>query len=173
LARICRRLDGIPLAIELAATAARALSLEDLAVRLDDRFRLLRDAGRTPPARHQTLRAVMDWSHQLLEADEALLFRRLAVFAGGFALDAVETVHGPDDTIGEVAEGAEEWVGPHQQRRSTLLRLSPSHRPALMGQMGSTKRSWTQSWVDGGRRGPGDEGPEERVTRRRLGNQAH
>jgi predicted ATPase len=92
LARICRRLDGIPLAIELAATAARALSLEDLAVRLDNRFRLLGDAGRTVPPRHQTLRAVMDWSHQLLDADAL----RLAVFANGFALDAVEAVHGPD-----------------------------------------------------------------------------
>jgi predicted ATPase/DNA-binding XRE family transcriptional regulator len=93
---ICRRLDGIPLAIELAATAARALSLEDLAVRLDDRFRLLRNAGRTAPARQQTLRAAMDWSYQLLDTDEAALFRRLAVFAGGFGLEAVEAVHGTD-----------------------------------------------------------------------------
>jgi non-specific serine/threonine protein kinase len=95
-ARICRRLDGIPLAIELAATAARALSLEDLAVRLDDRFRLLRNAGRTAPPRHQTLRAAMDWSYHLLDADESRLFRNLAVFAGGFALDAAEAVHGAD-----------------------------------------------------------------------------
>jgi non-specific serine/threonine protein kinase len=96
MARICRRLDGIPLAIELAATAARALSLEDLAVRLDDRFRLLRNAGRTAPPRHQTLRAALDWSYQLLDSDEATLFRRLSVFAGGFDIDAVEAVHGPD-----------------------------------------------------------------------------
>jgi predicted ATPase/DNA-binding XRE family transcriptional regulator len=95
-ARICRRLDGIPLAIELAATAARALSLEDLALRLDDRFRLLRATGRTAPPRHKTLRAAMDWSHQLLDADEVRLFRRLAVFAGGFDIDALEAVHGPD-----------------------------------------------------------------------------
>jgi predicted ATPase/DNA-binding XRE family transcriptional regulator len=95
-ARICRRLDGIPLAIELAATAARALSLEDLAARLDDRFRLLRGAGRTAPPRQQTLRATMDWSYQLLEADEVALFRRLAVFASGFDVAAVEAVHGPD-----------------------------------------------------------------------------
>ena len=95
-ARICRRLDGIPLAIELAATAARALSFEDLAMRLDDRFGLLRAAGRTAPLRHQTLRAAMDWSHELLDAHEVRLFRRLAVFAGGFGIDAVEAVHGPD-----------------------------------------------------------------------------
>jgi predicted ATPase len=96
LIQICRRLDGIPLAIELAATAARAFSFEELARRLDDRFRLLRGAGRTAPARHQTLRAAMDWSYQLLDADEATLFRRLGVFAAGFPLAAVEAVHAPD-----------------------------------------------------------------------------
>lgn len=95
LTRICQRLDGIPLAIELAATAARGLSLDDLAARLDDRFRLLRGAGRSAPARHQTLRATMDWSHQLLDDDESALFRRLAVFAGGFSLEAVEALHEP------------------------------------------------------------------------------
>jgi len=95
-ARICRRLDGIPLALELAATAARALSLEELATRLDDRFRLLRTGGRTAPPRHQTLRAAMDWSYQLLDADEVRLFRSFAVFAGGFGIDAVEAIHGPD-----------------------------------------------------------------------------
>jgi non-specific serine/threonine protein kinase len=95
-ARICRRLDGIPLAIELAATAARAFSLEELAIRLDDRFRLLRAGGRTAPPRHQTLRAAFDWSYQLLDAIEAPLFRGLAVFAGGFAIEAVEAIHGPD-----------------------------------------------------------------------------
>jgi non-specific serine/threonine protein kinase len=96
LVRICRRLDGIPLPIELAAAAARALSLEDLADRLEDRFRLLRAAGRTAPPRHQTLRATMDWSYQLLTPEEAVLFRRLAVFAGGWELAALEAVHGPD-----------------------------------------------------------------------------
>jgi non-specific serine/threonine protein kinase len=95
-ARICRRLDGIPLAIELAAAAARGLALEELARRLDDRFRLLRAGGRTVPPRHQTLRAAMDWSHQLLDADEVRLFRSLAVFTGGFDIDAVEAIHGPD-----------------------------------------------------------------------------
>jgi non-specific serine/threonine protein kinase len=95
-ARICRRLDGIPLAIELAATAARAFSLEELSIRLDNRFRLLRAGGRTAPPRHQTLRAAFDWSYQLLDASEARLFRSLAVFAGGFDIDAVEAIHGPD-----------------------------------------------------------------------------
>jgi non-specific serine/threonine protein kinase len=95
-ARICRRLDGIPLAIELAATAARALSFAEVATRLDDRFRLLRAGGRTAPPRHQTLRAAVDWSHQLLDADEVRLFRSLAVFAGGFDIDAVEAMYGPN-----------------------------------------------------------------------------
>jgi non-specific serine/threonine protein kinase len=96
LTKICRRLDGIPLAIELASAAARAVSLEDIAVRLDDRFRLLRGAGWSTPSRHQTLRAAMDWGHQLLDTDEAALFRRLAVFAGGFSLEALEAVQGSD-----------------------------------------------------------------------------
>jgi non-specific serine/threonine protein kinase len=96
LARICRRLDGIPLALELASSAARAVSLEDLAVRLDDRFRLLQGTGWSTPPRHRTLRAAIDWSHQLLHVDEAALFRRLAVFAGGFNLAAVEAVDSPD-----------------------------------------------------------------------------
>jgi non-specific serine/threonine protein kinase len=95
-ARICRRLDGIPLAIELAATAARALSLEELTRRLDDRFRLLRAGGRMAPPRHQTLRAAFDWSHQLLDVEEVRLFRSLAVFTGGFDIEAVEAIHGPD-----------------------------------------------------------------------------
>jgi predicted ATPase/DNA-binding CsgD family transcriptional regulator len=99
LARICRRLDGIPLAIELAATAARAMSLDDIALRLDDRFHLLQAAVRTTSRRHHTLRAAIDWSHQLLEAEEATLFRHLAVFSGGFTLDAVEAVEGREALI--------------------------------------------------------------------------
>jgi non-specific serine/threonine protein kinase len=95
-ARICRRLDGIPLAIELAAAAARALSFDELASRLDNRFRLLRAGARTAPPRHQTLRAAMDWSYQLLDADEVRLFRCLAVFVGSFGIEAIEAIYGPD-----------------------------------------------------------------------------
>ena len=83
LIRICRRLDGIPLAIELAAARVRVLSVEQIAARLDDRFRLLTGGSRTAPARQQTLRATLDWSHALLAEPERVLFRRLAVFAGG------------------------------------------------------------------------------------------
>jgi predicted ATPase/class 3 adenylate cyclase len=98
--RICTRLDGIPLALELAARRVRALSLSELADRLDQRLRFLTGGAREAEARHQTLRAAIDWSHDLLEADERILFRRLGVFAGGFDLAAAETVcAGPYDTL--------------------------------------------------------------------------
>jgi len=95
-ATICRRLDGIPLALELAAARVRALSVDVIATRLDDRFRLLTGGDRTGLPRQRTLRALIDWSHELLTGAETALFRRLAVFAGGFTLDAAEAV-GRDD----------------------------------------------------------------------------
>jgi predicted ATPase len=91
-AGVCRRLDGIPLAIELAAARVGALSVEQLARRLDDRFRLLTNGSRTAPLRQQTLRASLDWSYELLSEPERVLLRRLAVFAGGFCLGAAETI---------------------------------------------------------------------------------
>ncbi len=81
-ARLCRLLDGMPLAIELAAARVRALSVEQIASRLDDRFRLLASGDRTAPARQQTLRAAVDWSYELLSGPEQILLRRLSVFAG-------------------------------------------------------------------------------------------
>jgi predicted ATPase/DNA-binding SARP family transcriptional activator len=91
-AQICRRLDGLPLAIELAAARLRTLTIGEVAARLDDRFRLLTGGRRGSISRHQTLRAVMDWSFELLPADEAALLSRLSVFAGGFNLAAAEGV---------------------------------------------------------------------------------
>src|SRR5215212_4468359 len=91
-AQICYRLDGIPLAIELAAARAKVLSVEQIAARLDDRFALLTGGGRTALARQKTLEAVMDWSHALLAQGERTLLRRLSVFAGGFTLEAAEAV---------------------------------------------------------------------------------
>jgi predicted ATPase len=96
-AAICRRLDGIPLAIELAAARGAVLGMEELASGLDDRFRLLTAGYRTAPSRHQTLRATLDWSYELLPESERTLLRRLAIFAGGFGLEAA----------GMVAAGAE------------------------------------------------------------------
>ena len=89
---ICRRLDGIPLAIELAAARVRVLSPEQIAERLDDAFRLLTGGSRTSLPRHRTLRATMEWSFALLAERDQILLRRLAVFAGSFTLDAAEAV---------------------------------------------------------------------------------
>ncbi len=91
---ICRRLDGMPLAIELAAARVRALSLDEIVDSLHDRFRLLTGGARTAVRRQQTLRASVDWSHALLTEPERILFRRLAVFMGGFDLDAAQAVAG-------------------------------------------------------------------------------
>jgi len=90
IARLCRRLDGMPLAIELAAARARVLSLEQISARLDDALGLLSTGGRTAPPRQRTLRAMMDWSFGLLSEKERALFCRLSVFSGSFSLPAAE-----------------------------------------------------------------------------------
>lgn len=100
LAQICHRLDGIPLAIELAAARIKLLTVEQIAARLDDRFRLLTGGSRTLLPRQQTLRALIDWSYDLLSEPERLFLRRLSIFAGGWTLEAAEEVcsgDGPDD----------------------------------------------------------------------------
>ncbi|MBZ4323733.1 BTAD domain-containing putative transcriptional regulator [Streptomyces huiliensis] len=106
--RVCRALDGMPLAIELAAARLRTLSVDQLAHRLDDRFRLLTGGSRTALPRHRTLRAVVDWSWELLTDAERKVLRRLAVFSGGASLEAAEHVcadgtdetHGTDEAVG-------------------------------------------------------------------------
>lgn len=100
-ARICTQLDGLPLALELAAARVRTLAVEQIAVRLDDRFRLLA-AGPVARPRHQTLRAVLEWSFDLLAADERAVLRRLAVFAGGFTVASAMAV-AADAELDEVA----------------------------------------------------------------------
>lgn len=92
IAQICHRLDGIPLAIELAAARCRQLSVQGIAAELDDRFRLLTGGARTGLRRQQTLAASIDWSYERLEAEEQLVFRRLGVFNGAFPLEAAESV---------------------------------------------------------------------------------
>ncbi len=92
MARVCRALDGMPLAIELAAARLRTMSLDQLASRLDDRFRLLTGGSRTALPQHRTLRAVVDWSWELLTDAERMVLRRLAVFSGGASLEAAERV---------------------------------------------------------------------------------
>jgi predicted ATPase len=90
--QICQRLDGIPLALELAAARLRMLPVEQIAARLNDSFRLLTGGSRTVLPRHQTLQALIDWSYELLTHSEQVVFRRLAVFAGGWTLEAAEAV---------------------------------------------------------------------------------
>ena len=108
---ICRRLDGIPLAIELAAARIRALAPAEIAQRLGERFRLLTGGSRTAVERHQTLRAAVDWSYDLLDERERTVLRRLAAFAGGFDLEAAEAVTAGDgvDPI-DVVDRLEELV---------------------------------------------------------------
>jgi len=102
-AQVCRQLDGIPLAIELAAARVKVLSVEQIAARLDDRFYLLTGGSRVSLPRHQTLRAAIDWSYDLLSEKERTLFRRASVFAGGFGLDAAEEIcAGSDLASGEI-----------------------------------------------------------------------
>ncbi|MFB7503434.1 BTAD domain-containing putative transcriptional regulator [Streptomyces broussonetiae] len=105
-AEICRRLDGLPLAIELAAARLRMLTPRQIAGRLDDRFRLLTSGSRTVLPRQQTLRAVVDWSWELLDADERDVLARLSVFAGGCDLAAAESVCGPFalDALGSLVD---------------------------------------------------------------------
>ena len=108
-ATICRRLDGIPLAIELAAARAAALGIEGLASRLDLRFHVLTGGRRTALPRHQTLRATLDWSHRLLAEPDRTVLRRLAVFAGSFSLEAAASVVADSalaewEVVGRIAE---------------------------------------------------------------------
>jgi len=97
IAELCRRLEGIPLAIELAAARASLMSPDQMLERLQDRFGLLTGGSRTGPARHRTLQSALDWSYDLLGDSERTLFRRLSVFAGTFSLEAIEAVCSSDD----------------------------------------------------------------------------
>jgi non-specific serine/threonine protein kinase len=134
LASICRRLDGLPLAIELAAARLRTLAPQELEHRLDRRFAMLVGGGPTLPARQQTLRAAIDWSHDLLGDDERKLLGRLSVFAGGFTLDAAERVCAGDgiaaermlDTLASLADKSLVVVG--ERAGATRYRLLESIR---------------------------------------------
>jgi predicted ATPase len=106
IAAICRQLDGIPLAIELAAARVATLGIEELAAHLDDRFRLLTGGRRTALPRHQALRATLDWSYELLAEPERMILRRLAVFAGAFTLEAAGAVSASSEIAPfQVADG--------------------------------------------------------------------
>jgi predicted ATPase/DNA-binding SARP family transcriptional activator len=146
-ADVCRQLDGLPLAIELAAARANALSVADIAVRLDDRFRLLRAGTRSGLARHQTLRAAVDWSFELLSPREQTLFARLSAFVGGFTLHAAETLgadDGHDTTVTELLVAlvdksllamSEPGTGPQRYRLLETMRLYGRERLAASGEL--------------------------------------
>ncbi|HEX6641343.1 MAG TPA: AAA family ATPase, partial [Thermoanaerobaculia bacterium] len=119
-AHICERLDGIPLAIELAAARVKVLSLAEIAARLDDAFRLLSSGSRTLP-RHRTIRETIDWSYRLLSADEQLLLRRLAVFGASFSLDAAEAVCGDVDVLTHLSALVDKSLVLAEQSRYRLL----------------------------------------------------
>ena len=111
IAAICRRLDGIPLAIELAAARTAALSVEQLVAHLHDRFHLLTGGRRTALPRHQTLRATLDWSYELLPEPERVILRRLAIFSGVFSLEAAGAVAAsPEIPPAQVIQGLSDLV---------------------------------------------------------------
>ena len=111
IAAICRRLDGIPLAIELAAASAAVFGIEEVATHLGDRFRILTGGRRTALPRHQTLRAALDWSYELLSEPEHAILRRLAVFTGAFSLDAASAVIASGEiTPAEIVDGTANLV---------------------------------------------------------------
>ncbi|HWI60955.1 MAG TPA: tetratricopeptide repeat protein [Symbiobacteriaceae bacterium] len=133
---ICRRLDGVPLAIELAAARVRVLSVEQIAQRLDQRLRLLTAGDRTAPPRHQTLRATIDWSYELLSEQERALWRRLSVFVGSFALEAAESVCGDDDVLARLAQLVDKsLVVPEEQKGEKRYRLLETMREYAMGKL--------------------------------------
>ena len=109
-AEICARLDGLPLAIELAAARVRLLPPQKMLQRLGNRMKLLKGGARDLPTRQQTLRGAIDWSHDLLEEDEKTLFGRLSVFAGGRTLEAMEEICDPEGDL-DALEGVESLVG--------------------------------------------------------------
>lgn len=139
---LCRRLDGIPLAIELAAVRMRALSVEQILGLLADRFNLLAGASRTALPRHQTLRAAIGWSHELCEPAERLLWARLSVFAGDFELDAARYVCSGDNLP---SEDIMDLISSLVEKSILLSDGTPSgHRYQLI----DTLRQYGEEWLD-------------------------
>jgi non-specific serine/threonine protein kinase len=148
-AHICRRLDGIPLAIELAAARTRVLSIDQIASRLDDRFRLLVGGSRTAPPRQQTLHAAVEWSHELLTEAEKQLFRRLSVFAGGFTLGTAAEVCDEASSELELLQGVSGLVDkslvladedPESGRRFRMLETIREYSSELLSASGEQPR---------------------------------
>ena len=124
-AAICRRLDGLPLAIELAAARVKVLPPAALLARLEQRLPLLTGGGRDLPARQRTMRDAIAWSYDLLTPEEQALFRRLAVFAGGFTLEAAEAVADPDGEL-PVFDGIVALVEQSLLRQGPVATMNPA-----------------------------------------------
>ncbi|MGI5421517.1 BTAD domain-containing putative transcriptional regulator [Actinomadura luteofluorescens] len=153
--RICRALDGLPLAIELAAARLRSLPVAEVATRLDDRFRLLSRGNRTAPPRHQTLRAVVEWSWDLLDEAEQTLARRLTVFAGGLTLEAAMGVCGLDDADELLVELADKSLVQSDGSRYRMLdtvRAFCAERLAAAGELERFERAHAEYFAGLARR---------------------
>jgi predicted ATPase/DNA-binding CsgD family transcriptional regulator len=182
--QVCHRLDGMPLAIELAAVRVKVLAVEQIAARLDDRFRLLTGGSQETLPRHQTLRAAMDWSYALLSDKERCVLRRLSVFAGGWTLEAAEAVSAGDDVeTSEVLDvlaklvdkslvGAETEDGEARFRLPETVRQYALDRLFEFGEAPMVRRrhrDWYLSWAE--RAGLKLRGPEQVEWLDRLGRE--
>ncbi|QDQ13304.1 ATP-binding protein [Streptomyces spectabilis] len=184
-ALICRRLDGIPLAVELAATRVRALGVHALADRLHDRFRLLNQVRRDAPARQRTLRAMIDWSWELLSEPERRALRQLAVFRGGFTLESAEAVLGEAEAGGDTVLGlvarlldrsllatagtGPDGGGPVRHRLLESVAAYSLERLAEAGESKDVARHHAHHYADlAERAAPALHGPDQRHWLRRL-----
>jgi predicted ATPase/class 3 adenylate cyclase/Tfp pilus assembly protein PilF len=171
---ICRRLDGIPLAIELAAARVKTISPEEIALRLGDRFRFLTGGSRTALPRHQTLRAAIDWSYHLLGGLEGILFRRLSLFCGSFSLEAAESICGDADLhVGEILDSLATLVdksllllehsdGAGRYRMLETIREYASERLREANELAATQSQFIAYFLEIGQRaGPELSGPAQ------------
>ncbi|WP_214326133.1 BTAD domain-containing putative transcriptional regulator [Nonomuraea sediminis] len=146
---VCRALDGLPLAIELAAARLRTLSLEDIATRLDDRFGLLARGSRTAQPRHQTLRAVVAWSWDLLDGDEQRMARRLTVFVNGASLEAAERVCGlPEEVLASLVEKSLVELASGRYRMLETIRAFCAERLAEAGEAEMVRQAHAEYYLD-------------------------
>jgi DNA-binding CsgD family transcriptional regulator len=164
-AEICRRLDGLPLAIELAAARLRSVSIQQIAERLDDRFRLLTSRLRTAPQRHQALEATLDWSYQLLSEEEQTVLKRLSVFASGWHLEAAEHVCAggsvaPEDVMDHLSNLVDKSLVVADSSQSRMryhlletIRQYARHKLAESGEAGAVRDrhlDYFRQWVEMG-----------------------
>ncbi len=152
---ICARLDGVPLAVELAAARVDTMAPTDIAARLDDRFRLLSSGRRRSVDRHQTLRATLEWSHQLLDEDEQVLLHRLGVFSGGFTADSARIVCDDDGALSSLVRKSlvqyEREPRPGRYRLLETVRVFALEQLAAAGEadtIGRAHAEWIATLVD-------------------------